>query len=238
MRVLSVVCKKSKNMPRAKLELVPAILSSEQEVVQQQLLLASQESRFRIVQIDIADGQLVETLTVTPYDVKDLDFTRLQVDFHLMTQDPLDYVWEIAAQGAALPVRAILGQVERMSDQMAFVEACKEYGYQAGLALDLATPVESVEPEMWTCLDKILLLSVPMGAQGQKFSELIWDKIATVRQQCRQCQSRCQIIVDGGVRPDLLPDLIANEVSEVAIGSYMWRGNFRQNCDALWQMLN
>ena len=224
-------------MPSAKLELIPAILSSEQEVVQQQLLLAGQESKFRVVQIDIADGQLVEALTVTPYDVKDLDFGSLQVDFHLMTQDPLDYLWEIAAQGPALPVRAVLGQVERMSDQAAFIAGCHEYGYQAGLALDLITPVESVETEMWGRLDKILLLSVPMGAQGQKFSELIWDKITAVREQCRQCQSRCQIIVDGGVRPNVLSELMANQVHEAAVGSYLWRGNFRQNCDTLWQVL-
>ncbi|MBQ6436477.1 hypothetical protein IJJ27_02865 [bacterium] len=208
------------------MKIIPAILESEIEKVAQKLDLVRLDGSADTVQIDIIDGQLSPQLTVTPYDLKNLDWTGIKADFHLMTEDPLDYVWELAAQGEQLPVRAVFGQVERMSDQKAFLQAVKDQGWLAGLALDLETPLESIDDASWKILDQLLLLAVPMGRQGQKFDERIWEKLHELEHLSAQYGVDVPVVVDGGVNPTVIPKLREHGVEAVAVGSYLWRGSF------------
>ncbi len=85
----------------------------------------------------------------------------------------MDYVWELIEQAPQIPVRAVYGQIEKMSHQPQFLEEVKKQDWQAGLALDLFTPIESIEAESWEWLDGVLLMAVEAGAQGQKLNNLI-----------------------------------------------------------------
>jgi pentose-5-phosphate-3-epimerase len=208
------------------MHIVPAILETSIPQVQDKLDIVAADGNFSTVQIDIADGPLVPTLTVTPLDLVGLDFASIQLDFHLMTEDPLDYVWEIAAQGQQLPVRAIFGQVERLSDQAAFLRAIRDRGWRSGLALDLDTPLDSIDDSSWAQLDEILLLAVPMGRQGQVFSPQIFAKIDELHQELAVRRLSAQIVIDGGIKPPLLARLAQAQVNTLVIGSFLWENDF------------
>lgn len=208
------------------MRIIPAILETDPNEVSQKLEIVQADNNFKNIQIDIIDGQLLPSLTVTPHDLISLDFSDLTVDFHLMCEDPLDYVWEIAAQGNKLPTRAIYGQIERMSGQKEFLQAIKNYGWQAGLALDLDTPLESIDDDVWSQLDEILLLSVPMGQQGQEFQPQILAKIKTLEKIITSQNLKIKIIVDGGIKPLHLSLFNQTQVAGLAIGSFLWANDF------------
>jgi len=215
------------------MKILPALLESDIEEVASKIARVSEDGRLRTVQIDVLDGTLSPQLTVTPYDLVGLDWGELTADFHLMTQDPLDYVWELAAQGAAIPVHAVAGQVERMSEQEAFLQAIRERGWKAGLALDLDTPVESIEENVWHWLDQVVLLAVPLGSQGQEFDEHVLGKLAELDERARAHQATIEVLVDGGVKPAELGQLAERGVSAVAVGSYLWTGDYHERVEAL-----
>ncbi len=206
------------------MEIIPAILESEIEAVAEKVAIVQADHNFGTVQIDIGDGELIERLTVTPLDLLEVDFGELKIDFHLMCEEPLDYLWEIAANEAGLRVRAAFGQVERMGDQSAFLKAAQERGYKAGLALDLETPLESIDESAWANLDEVLLLAVPMGSQDQEFNESIYEKITQLQKEIEQRKLRVEIVIDGGIKLAQLQALNKAGVEKLAIGSYLWSG--------------
>jgi ribulose-phosphate 3-epimerase len=205
-------------------QIIPAILESDPKLVAEKIALVKADGQLNLVQIDIIDGALIERLTVTPYDLVGLDFGHLQLDFHLMTEDPLDYLYEIAAQAQKLPTASVYGQVERMSDQQAFLRATREHGYTAGLALDLPTPLDSIESTSWQELEAILLLSVPMGRQGQEFDQRVYQKIVDLKAIFREVgKETIKIVVDGGIKLAQTKRLAQLGINQVAMGSYFWQ---------------
>lgn len=215
------------------MQIVPAILESNLDQVIEKLEIVKADGHFGVVQIDITDGQLVPQLTVTPLDLVDLDYNQLKLDFHLMTEEPLDYVWELAAQEPALPVRAVFGQVERMGEQKAFLQAIHERGWTSGLALDLSTPIDSIDENAWAELDEILLLAVPMGAQGQTFNSEVLIKAKELQDEIRTRNLEIKISIDGGVKPEQLRELKDLKIDQAVIGSFLWSGNFDTKADEL-----
>ena len=215
------------------MKIVPAILETDGELVAEKLAEVISDGRLDTVQLDILDGTLSPQLTVTPYDLVSVNWGELKVDFHLMTEDPLDYVWELAAQNPSLPVRAVAGQVERMSDQKSFLTAIKERGWQAGLALDLETPLDSIDDHVWGLLDQIVLMSVPLGQQGQKFDDHVLTKLHELTHIMQEYSLKTEVLVDGGIKPAELAQLGAFGVQACAVGSFLWQGNYHEKVDQL-----
>lgn len=215
------------------MKILPAILESDVELLQEKVATVAADGRSERVQIDLLDGTLAPKLTVTPYDLINVDFGELKADFHIMTQDPLDYVWELAAQGEAIPVHAVAGQLERMSEQEAFLSAVRERGWKAGLALDLETPLDSIDDSAWKQLDQIVLMAVPLGQQGQVFDEVILEKLHELAEIENEYQIHPEVMVDGGVKTAELGQLSEHGVTSVAVGSFLWQGDFHTRLDEL-----
>ena len=215
------------------MRILPAVLESDVEALQEKVATVAADGRLERVQIDLLDGTLAPKLTVTPYDLINVDFGELKADFHIMTQDQLDYVWELAAQGETIPVHAVAGQLERMSEQEAFLQAVRERGWKAGLALDLETPLDSIDDGAWKLLDQVVLMAVPLGRQGQTFDEIVLEKLHELAQIEREYKIRPEVVVDGGVKTAELGQLDAHGVNSVAVGSFLWQGDFHTRLDEL-----
>lgn len=200
---------------------VPAILESDPQAVQTKLDIVKADRDKKRVHIDIIDGNLAPQLTVTPADLALLDFGQLQIDWHLMTEDPLDYVWEIFCQQPSLPSAAIFAQLERCSDPVSLLREVKERHLEAGIALDLYTETAALEDFSWEFLDSVLFLAVPMGQSGQVFQEQVWQKIEQLRQLSLAQGKLVNIYLDGGLK---LPQLKRLEqladIHAAVVGSY------------------
>lgn len=205
--------------------IIPAILEQSIEEVQKKIdrvhhLVAR-------VQIDIID----QHQTVTVDELEKINFYNLAVDIHLMTDDPekfLEQCAEIARKTDRHPfnkfriamtsrVRAI-GQIERMPDQHAFVRKAHGLKLEAGPALDLYTPISSLDITARENASCILLMSVKAGFAGQHFDERVIEKI----KELRDTPYKGAIVIDGGLDLSHLQVCKSAGANEFAVGSYLW----------------
>ena len=216
------------------MKLYPTILTDSVATVQHQLNLVKEHRPIEVVQIDIIDGQLADNVTVTPSDLTGLDFGQLQLDFHLMVEEPMDFLHELIEYRARLPVRAVIAQVERMSFQADFLEMVKKEDWLRGLCLDLHTPLSAIEPNSWAELDIIQLMGVELGFQGQTFAPQVFVKLKGLADQRTKDNLKFAIIVDGGVKASNAKELAQLGVTGVAVGSALWQAeDLRQTVEQL-----
>lgn len=207
------------------MKLYPAILTDSVEEVEQQLQLVKSLRSVEAVQIDIIDGVFADNLTVTPIDLINLDFGELKLDFHLMVEEPLDYLNEIVQYQKFLPIRAVLGQIERMSSQDEFIELTKKSGFLAGLSIDLFTPITEIKESLISKLDVVQLMSIEAGFQGQKFDERVIKKIIELNKIRNTKNNKLEIILDGGIKEAHLEQLKKLKADGVAVGSWLWKND-------------
>lgn len=194
------------------------VLTGNLELAKKQIELARESNLLEAIQIDIVDGIFADNHTFTPQDLIDIDFGDLQIDFHLMTEEPMDYVWELEEYCKELPIRSVFGQIEKMSYQSAFLEEVKKQDWKAGLALDLYTPIEAIDEDSWDFMDAILLLGVEAGASGQSQNTFLFEKIKTAREKILKGEPM-RIFVDGGVNKDNIAKLQTSGVDSVTVNS-------------------
>lgn len=162
------------------------------------------------VQMDIIDGKFAPSETVMPEVLSSIE-TGLEIEAHLMVEEPAEWVERCAAAG----VTAVYGQVEKMTDKMAFITKAEEAGMRTGLAFDLETPLTGLED--WVNLvDCVLLMSVPAGAQGQEFDLRVIEKI----RQVRGLSPTVTIVIDGGLNEENIEKCleVGGEKMEFAVG--------------------
>jgi len=203
------------------MNLVPAILTDSFLTLQEQVEAVRSSNLIQNVQIDVIDGQFADNLTVTPLDLTVADFDPFKIDFHFMTEEPMDFVYECAGLREYLPIRQIIGQVERMSHQLDFLDEVTRNGWQPVLALDLYTPLEAIDEDVWSQLRAILIMTVEAGAQDQIFNTKALEKVREIRRVYPQTD-RMKILVDGGVKLTNARQILASGADEIMVGSALW----------------
>ena len=152
-----------------------------------------------------------------------MDFGNMEIDFHIQTQEPIDFVREIIDHLDELPVRCVIGQIEQMSSQELFVDEVRRYGWQAGFSLNLFTPISEVQLDQWDRINCIQLMGVEAGFQGQELHESIFKKLTELREFLQKKDLNIEVIVDGGVDLETITKLQEYGVTSVGIGSALWR---------------
>lgn len=209
------------------------VLTGNLQLAKKQIELARESNLLEAIQIDIVDGIFADTHTFTPQDLIDIDFGNLQIDFHLMTEEPMDYVWELEEYCKELPIRSVFGQIEKMSYQEAFLEEVKKQDWKAGLALNLYTPLESIDENSWDWMDAILLLGVEAGASGQVQSPFLFEKIQTAKDKILKGEPM-RIFVDGGVNKDNIVKLQKSGIDSITVNSaFNNADNYKQAVEEL-----
>ncbi len=149
-----------------------------------------------LLHVDVMDGHFVPNLTVGPPIVEALrKVTKLPLDVHLMMTNPDAFIAEFAAAGA----NYLTVHVETCPHLHRTVQAIKERGVKAGVTLNPATRIATLE-EILPEADLLLIMSVNPGFGGQQFIESSLKKIAQARQLLTLTGSRARLEVDGGVK--------------------------------------
>lgn len=220
------------------MKIFPALLSDSREEIQQQVnrvLHELPDNGIETVQVDIIDGKFADNLTVTPTDVTGVEWGDLTIDFHLMTEEPLDYVYELIDIKDHLPVRSVIAQVERMTNISHFLEDVQKNGWLPGVSLDIFTPLDTLEADDLRFIKIIQVMGIEAGFQGQSFNPLALDKI---RQLSKACQTlEIELIVDGGVNADSIEVIAKAGATGVAVGSALWKSSsLSDTIDTLQQL--
>lgn len=192
--------------------IIPAIL--EQSIEEVQKKVDRVKEFFDRVQIDIID----EGQTITLGELCEINFYHLAVDIHLMTDAPETFLSLCSDIANNVKSVRVIGQIERMADQRSFIQKAHELGLKVGLALDLYTPISSLDFEARKDTDCILLMSVKAGFAGQHFDERVIEKIKELR--ALPCDKI--IVMDGGENPEHIRMSKKAGANEFAVGNYLW----------------
>ena len=147
------------------------------------------------IHVDVMDGVFVPNLTFGAKVIETVKgLTKLPLDVHLMVVQPEKYFDAFARAGA----NVMTIHVEAAPHLHRQVSRIKELGCGAGVALNPATPVDSVR-EIAADLDVVLIMTVNPGYGGQQFIPASLDKIVRTRRMLTDTQSRAVLEVDGGI---------------------------------------
>lgn len=155
--------------------------------------------------IDIMDGRFVSNFC--------LDFSLMEtvrritdvpMDCHLMIEEPERYVERTARAGAEF----ISIHFEATRHVQKTLGDVREAGARAGIALNPATPVESLE-YILDDIDMVTVMTVNPGAAGQRLIPAMLGKIADVRRLLDSTgHSDVEIQVDGNVSFANIPAMV------------------------------
>lgn len=147
------------------------------------------------IHLDVMDGHFVPNITIGPLVVDAVrQVTRLPLDVHLMIENADRYIEDFAKAGSD----SLTVQVEACVHLHRTIQAIKALGAKAGVAVNPATPLSSIE---WILdeLDMVLIMSVNPGFGGQAFIPQALDKIRDLRSMILSRNLNVLVEVDGGV---------------------------------------
>jgi len=180
-----------------------------------------------IVHVDVMDGRFCPWMTVGPSYVKGLK-TSLLKDVHLMVHEPLDKLPAYVDAGAdmvTVHVEAAV-HIHRVLQRLGTMEhrAGPGRGIVRGIALNPATPLESLTPPLLDEVEVISLLAVDPGWSGQRFAPRTLERVARVREMISGSGRVILLCVDGGITRENVAQVVAAGVDLVAAGSSVFDG--------------
>ena len=173
---------------------------------------------FEHLHLDIDDGNFVRGISFGMDLVEPLAReTDIPLDAHLEVLNPMDYVEPLCRAG----VGQIVAHVEALPYPSLFLSAVHKYGKKAGLALNIKTPAEFLEPYI-DQLDCVIVVSVEADEEGLPFRPGILPKIHRLRQMLPR---DIPIWVDGGVNKSNLKSVIDAGADAIVQGRAVFKAS-------------
>lgn len=170
----------------------------------------------KAVHLDVMDGHFVPNLTYGAPVIADWrQATNLPFDAHLMIAEPARYADDFIEAGCDL----LLFHIEVEPEPTALLRSIRRQGARAGLVLNPPTPVESILPHLAE-VDRVLVMSVMPGHGGQAFEPAALEKVRRIH----EARPGLPVVIDGGIKAHNAGMVVAAGVSELVVGSFIFRG--------------
>lgn len=205
------------------IKIAPSILSADFSKLGEEIKEVEQGGA-DYIHVDVMDGHFVPNITIGPLIVKSIrPITNLPLDVHLMIANPDQYIPEFAKAGADI----ISVHVEACPHLHRTIHLIKEQGKKAGVVLNPATPVETIQ-HILPDVDLVLLMTVNPGFGGQSFIPSVLPKIKQIRQMVDDLGLPIEIEVDGGVNQDTAKQCIEAGANVLVAGSAIYNKENRK----------
>ncbi|HNX38399.1 MAG TPA: ribulose-phosphate 3-epimerase [Candidatus Cloacimonadota bacterium] len=173
-----------------------------------------------LIHLDIMDGHYVPNLTFgVPVIKRIAGLTQIPMDAHLMVTNPENYIDPLAELG----MRYFSFHQETVYHSHRVVQVIRSRGMKAGIALNPATPVSTLQ-DIISELDFVLLMSVNPGFSGQSFIP-IYSKITELKELIIRSGSQALIEIDGGVNSENAAKLVSAGADILVSASYIFSGS-------------
>ena len=175
-------------------KIAPSILSADFTRLGEEIK-AVEKAGADYIHIDVMDGHFVPNITVGPMIVAAArQATDLPLDVHLMIEGPDMYIDDFVKAGSDL----ITVHVETATHLHRLLGVIRDAGVKAGVALNPATPLSSIEYVLKN-LDMAVLMTVNPGFAAQSFIPEALPKIRELKEIIAQKGIEVDIEVDGGI---------------------------------------
>ena len=203
---------------KEKIKLAPSILSADFARLGEQVAEATRAGA-DYIHIDVMDGHFVPNITIgAPIVASIRPLTSLPLDVHLMIEHPERYISDFVNSGADI----ITVHVEACPHLHRTIQLIKELQIKAGVALNPATPLGSLE-EIMPYADLILIMSVDPGFGGQTFILETLPKIANLRKMLDEKKVIAELEVDGGITIDNAPRIVKAGANVLVAGNSVFK---------------
>ena len=182
--------------------------------------------------LDVMDGHFVPNLTMGPDLVKAVRrCTDLDLEAHLMLQNPDKYYRKFIDAGASIP----LIHVESPINTGLLLKKITNEGNRFGIVINPETPLEKALPFLEDA-SLLLIMSVHPGFSGQKFIEDAVDKIREARSYIDRHKLETSIEVDGGITLDTAKICRDAGADIVVSASYIFSGEVTEKVRLLTRL--
>lgn len=211
------------------LKIAPSILTADFGRLAEQIKEAD-EAGVDLIHLDVMDGTFVPNISFGPSIVAAVrKATTLELDVHLMVEEPERFVTAFAEAGADF----ITVHVEATRHPHRAVQLIKEHGKKAGLVLNPGTPLSAVKP-LLAELDMVLLMSVNPGFGGQAYISGTTTRLKELRELRDAVNPGCLLEIDGGVKAGNIAMIAEAGADVVVVGSAIYNQNpVKENLAAL-----
>ncbi|MEC7004697.1 MAG: ribulose-phosphate 3-epimerase [Bacteroidota bacterium] len=169
--------------------------------------------------LDVMDGVFVPNIS---FGIPVIDFinkhTLKPLDVHLMIIQPERYITQFKNVGANI----LTIHIEASTHLHRTLQAIKQEGMKAGVALNPHTNVEQLEPTLEE-IDLVCLMSVNPGFGGQAFIEGTYRKVEKLKSMIAKAGLETKIEIDGGVTSANAKQLIDAGADVLVAGSFVFK---------------
>lgn len=180
-----------------KLLVAPSLLSA--DILNLENSIAKLDGAYDWLHLDVMDGHFVPNLSYGPSLLKALrrKYPDAFIDVHIMVEPAESFVpMFLAGRPSLLTVHA-----EATPHLHRVLQSIKAEGVLAGIAINPATPAESILPVL-NLADVVLVMSVNPGFGGQKFIPEVLEKVCRLAELRKERNYDYLIEMDGGLGPE------------------------------------
>lgn len=196
-----------------KRKIAPSILAADFSRLAEQVELV-EKAGADLIHVDVMDGHFVPNISIGVPVVASLRrVTELPLDVHLMIENPADYIEAFANAGADF-LTIHLEACPNLSD---IIRTIKSKNVKAGIAINPATPVDSLDYNFLEDVDLVLIMAVNPGFGGQKFIPETLTRLKQIQAiLLRRNIHHVEVETDGGITLDNVKE-VANAGADILV---------------------
>jgi ribulose-phosphate 3-epimerase len=169
-----------------------------------------------MIHFDVMDGQFVPRYGLYPEILSAIRAeTSVEVDVHMMVDNPHDYIELFANAGASF----FNFHIEAVRHPHNLIRRIVESGMKPGIAINPGTPIGMLEPLIEEA-NMVVMMAINPGIVGHKLISAIYDRIREVRRLAEnKNNSNLLIEIDGGVTFESAPKMVAQGADVLVCGT-------------------